>query len=227
MTLLINFLYFLIAPAGKGTYREGGVRVPAIFHWPPVISKPRVSDSVVTNMDILPTFAELAGADLPKDRLLDGLSFTDVLFQTESSPFSQRNFVYFMCQKMLMAVRYKDYKIHYRTLPELTRDEMANLCKDGVDSNTFVAGADCRKNKLLDNPEIFDLRRDPSETKALPQEETDKILREIDSDVLRYQQTFGELVENMSFEFCGSSLVPCCNPPYCVCKNGDMPHCKK
>ena len=220
-------MHCCIVSAGKGTYREGGVRIPAIFHWPPVISKPRVSDAVVSTMDILPTFAELAGADLPQDRLLDGLSFTDVLFQTKSSAFSQRNLIYFVCQNMLMAVRYKDYKIHYRVLPELTREELAERCKDGVGENVFISGEDCRLNKLLETPEVFDLKRDPSETKPLPQADADEILQEIDSDVSEYLKTFGEPVEHVSFQYCSSTLVPCCNPPYCVCKNAKMPQCRR
>jgi len=55
---------------------EGGVRVPTIACWPGVIQPGRTSDHVSGFQDILPTFAELAGAECPKT---DGLSIAPTL----------------------------------------------------------------------------------------------------------------------------------------------------
>lgn len=64
---------------------EGGIRVPMIAAWPGKISPGRVSDHIGANWDFLPTYAELAGADLPPH--LDGLSITPTLFgQGEQKP---------------------------------------------------------------------------------------------------------------------------------------------
>ncbi len=57
---------------GKGTTWEGGMRVPGVFWMPGSIPEGRVSSAVAANMDLLPTFAGLSGADLPADRVLDG-----------------------------------------------------------------------------------------------------------------------------------------------------------
>ncbi|MFM8904532.1 MAG: sulfatase, partial [Verrucomicrobiota bacterium] len=65
---------------GKGSTWEGGMRVPGIAWWPGRI-RPAVSDAVVTTMDLLPTVAKLAGAELPKDRPYDGKDASPVLFE--------------------------------------------------------------------------------------------------------------------------------------------------
>jgi arylsulfatase A len=58
---------------------EGGIRVPGILRWPAAKHGSRVIDEPVSNVDLLPTFCELAGIDPPKDRVLDGASFASLL----------------------------------------------------------------------------------------------------------------------------------------------------
>ena len=53
---------------------EGGSRTPCIFRWPGQIPAGRVSDEIVGVVDMLPTFAHLAGATVPTDRAIDGLN---------------------------------------------------------------------------------------------------------------------------------------------------------
>ncbi|MFT3702083.1 MAG: sulfatase-like hydrolase/transferase [Agriterribacter sp.] len=62
----------------KGESYEGGVRVPFIVYWKHHI-KPAVLTSPISNLDVLPTLAEWAGASLPKDRTLDGQNISDLL----------------------------------------------------------------------------------------------------------------------------------------------------
>lgn len=62
----------------KASLFEGGIRVPMIVRWPEVIAKDSVNQSVVASFDALPTFAELAEADVT-DIKLDGESFVPVL----------------------------------------------------------------------------------------------------------------------------------------------------
>ena len=72
---------------GKGTSFEGGMRVPGIFRWPGKIKAGSRTSAVAANMDLLPTFAELAGATPPTDRVIDGRSLWPLLSgQTDDSP---------------------------------------------------------------------------------------------------------------------------------------------
>ena len=59
----------------KGTMLEGGSLEPLIVNWPGVSPAGRVVPDLIDSTDFLPTFAELAGAQLPTDRVLDGRSF--------------------------------------------------------------------------------------------------------------------------------------------------------
>ncbi len=58
---------------------EGGIRVPGILRWPGHVPAGVVSDQVVCGLDVLPTFCQLAGVEVPKDRVLDGTSFVPLL----------------------------------------------------------------------------------------------------------------------------------------------------
>ena len=72
---------------GKSTTWEGGMRVPGIFWMPGSIPAGRVTSAVAANMDLLPTFAGLAGSDLPDDRVLDGRDLWPLLSgASEESP---------------------------------------------------------------------------------------------------------------------------------------------
>jgi arylsulfatase A len=59
----------------KGSMREGGSRVPLIASWPGTVTAGQVSNDLVDSSDFFPTFAELAGAALPADTIIDGRSF--------------------------------------------------------------------------------------------------------------------------------------------------------
>ncbi len=96
---------------GKGTTWEGGVRTPAIFWWPGTIA-PRTITAIGSAMDLLPTLAELAGATLPADRVLDGVSQARVLTTGEGHP--RQGLVYYWDSE-LRAIRNRRYKAHFVT----------------------------------------------------------------------------------------------------------------
>jgi arylsulfatase A-like enzyme len=67
------------ASAGKGTVTELGARVPFIVRCPGRVKSGVVSRELTDITDVLPTLAEFAGAELPKDRKFDGKSLVPVL----------------------------------------------------------------------------------------------------------------------------------------------------
>lgn len=64
---------------GKQTTFEGGMRVPAIACWPGKIRPGSVDGTVSNTMDFYTTFIKLAGAEIKKDRVVDGLDISPVL----------------------------------------------------------------------------------------------------------------------------------------------------
>ena len=64
---------------GKGSCYEGGYRLPCIVRWPGKVPAGRVSDAIFATIDFMPTFAHLAGFEVPSDRRIDGIDQTDLL----------------------------------------------------------------------------------------------------------------------------------------------------
>ena len=122
---------------GKGTTFEGAVRVPGLFVWPGTVKPGTVTD-MGAFFDLLPTFASLAGAALPKDRVLDGHDLTPVLRGTGRSP---RQTYFYYRGGLLQAVRSGPYKAHFIDRPE---------------------GHD-KVPQRIDPPWLFHLEHDPAE----------------------------------------------------------------
>lgn len=60
---------------------EGGIRVPMIAHWPGHVPRGRTSEALWSFADVMPTFAELAGATCPERT--DGISVVEALLDPE------------------------------------------------------------------------------------------------------------------------------------------------
>ncbi|WP_442506824.1 sulfatase family protein [Novipirellula sp. SH528] len=59
----------------KASLYEGGVNVPFIARWPGKVARGATDDSsLISAVDLLPTFCEIAGAPLPNDYQPDGVS---------------------------------------------------------------------------------------------------------------------------------------------------------
>ena len=69
--------------AGKGSYYEGGIRVPLVFHWPGVIGPGR-SKVPVSHLDFFPTLIDVCGLEPGND--LDGISLWPLLKQGSDLP---------------------------------------------------------------------------------------------------------------------------------------------
>lgn len=80
--------------SGKGSLYEGGVRVPWIARWPGSIP-PGTSDTPVISVDMLPTFADLAGTPAAKRPATDGISLVNFLRSGGKSPLERDLFWHF------------------------------------------------------------------------------------------------------------------------------------
>jgi arylsulfatase A-like enzyme len=92
----------------KGEWYEGGIRIPLIARWPGKIKPDTTSDHACAFWDFLPTFAELAGAETPKN--LDGLSFVPTLLGKAQK---EHDFLYWEMGRgtnLNQAVRMGDWK---------------------------------------------------------------------------------------------------------------------
>jgi arylsulfatase A-like enzyme len=76
---LANYTNNLPLKGAKGAIYEGGIRTLGTAVWPNKITPGTKTDYPITGVDMLPTFAELSGAKLPKNQAVDGISFAELL----------------------------------------------------------------------------------------------------------------------------------------------------
>jgi len=97
--------------SGKVSTWEGGQRVPTVF-WAPGRIRPNTTCNALTStLDVLPTFAALAGAKVPKDRDLDGEDITHLLAGRFEEARADKVY-HFYLRTTLQAVRQGKWKLH-------------------------------------------------------------------------------------------------------------------
>lgn len=98
----------------KNTVFEGGMREPTVIRWPGTIPAGQVNNELLTSMDLLPTFAKLAGAAIPSDRVIDGKDIWSVLSEGTESP---HEVFFYHRTNDLKAVRAGKWKLHLGGMP--------------------------------------------------------------------------------------------------------------
>jgi arylsulfatase A-like enzyme len=131
---------------------DGGLRVPCIMRFPGRIPAGCVSGEMLTSMDLLPTFAKLAGAEMPADRIIDGRDILRVITGEPGSENPRQTF-YFYCYNHLQAVRHGRWKL------VLPRPARAPWCSWSARMVTAV-----------EKPELYDLESDLGETQNVAAE---------------------------------------------------------
>jgi arylsulfatase A-like enzyme len=99
---------------GKGSTWEGGMREPAIAWWPGKIKGGVTTRELACSMDLYPTLLGLGGAAVPKDRVVDGVDLSPVLF---GGGHNQRDTMIYYRGDELFAIRKGAFKAHFQTAP--------------------------------------------------------------------------------------------------------------
>ncbi|QGJ68728.1 Cerebroside-sulfatase [Planctomycetales bacterium 10988] len=123
----------------KGSTFEGGMRVPMIARWPGQVPAGTTCDQLCGTIDILPTFAKLAGEESPQDVKIDGTDIWPQLAGDKEAKQPHRFYLYYKVRD-LQAVRRGPWKLF------LKQGELYNLKRDRIES-TDVAE---------DHPEIVE-----------------------------------------------------------------------
>jgi len=138
---------------GKFSTWEGGMREPCIVRWPGKVPAGTTCSEVAATIDVLPTFAKLAGAKVPDDRIIDG---RDVWSLMSGQPGAKSpHEAYFFRDA---AVRYGKWKLHLKgrdtvkKRPDQVFPALYDLSADiGEDNNVAAENAEVveRLTKLL------------------------------------------------------------------------------
>ncbi len=97
--------------AGRGyTTAEGAFRVPTMMWQPGRIPAASTCQELATTMDLLPTFAHLAGGDPPPNRTIDGRDIRELIHGVKDAPTPHEAFFYYD-RDQLQAVRSGPWKL--------------------------------------------------------------------------------------------------------------------
>jgi arylsulfatase A-like enzyme len=145
----------------KGTVREGGNRVPAIAWMPGKIAAGAKNHDIVGGLDLMATFASIAGIKLPEnDRenkpiIFDSYDMSPLLFGTGKC--ARTSWFYFTEDELSPgAARVGNYKAVFN----LRGDDGQPTGGLAVDSNLGWKGAE---KYVATVPQVFDLWQDPQE----------------------------------------------------------------
>lgn len=169
---------------GKGTALEGGQREPAIIRYPGKIKPGRTLQTPMMNIDILPTIAELTGAQLPTKNI-DGKSVWEI-WTGESDENPQEAYYFYYHVNELQGVRYKNWKMYfphkYRTL-------------GGREGGKGGLPADY-EYVTFDEIALYDLSKDISETNNVANEHPD-VVEEIKALANGMRNKLGDALTNV------------------------------
>ncbi len=130
----------------KGGTFEGGMRVPFLARYPGVLPAGKVVQTFASTLDMLPTFARLANADMPGNPL-DGVDIWPVLTgEVESVP---RPLYLYFHEFDLQCARLGKWKLH------VSRENVPPFVPNPSEG---------RMNLRLLNPELYDLEADQEES---------------------------------------------------------------
>ena len=93
-----------------GTTSEGGFRVPTIMWWPGKVPAGTRCSEVATTMDLLPTFARLAGGQEPEAHTIDGRDISALITGDPDAKSPHEAFFYYQLDQ-LQAVRSGPWKL--------------------------------------------------------------------------------------------------------------------
>lgn len=139
--------------SGKVSTFEGGVRVPTILWGPGRVPEGTTCDSLASTLDVLPTFAALADAEVPTDRVIDGEDISHLFHGDFAKADSGKAYFYYL-RVHLQAVRQGKWKLH---LPR----EKEPVGAAPFSRNTHIASVDRVGFK---QPFLVDLHNDIGET---------------------------------------------------------------
>jgi arylsulfatase A-like enzyme len=146
-------------PLGGAPYTtsEWGMRVPCVVRWPGRVSAGVDGAEVGSVMDLMPTFARLAGTEPPADRAIDGHDLTPLL-ERRAGARSGYDETGLMCYHLsqLQAVRCGRWKLY---LP--LEEKLTALREDRPGDACSLA--------------LYDLRADPGETRERSAEQSDLV----------------------------------------------------
>lgn len=165
---------------GKSTSFEGGQRVPCLMWWKGVIPEAQVCTQIASTIDLLPTFADMIGAELPENKI-DGVNILP-LIKGEVTQSPRKEFVYYFGEG-LRGIRNERWKL---VLPQ-TYPQYYNGGNDGFPHYG--------KQTKIEEVELYDLWNDQAE-RCNVAEYHPEVVEEMLQRVEYYREDLGDAFTN-------------------------------
>ena len=94
------------------TGKEGSLRVPFIIRWPGRVPAGRVSNEIVHQFDLYATLANIVGARVPTDRIIDSKDMTNFFLGTQEESGREGLVVY--VGNDIHGVKWRNYKMMFK-----------------------------------------------------------------------------------------------------------------
>jgi arylsulfatase A-like enzyme len=127
----------------KATFFEGGIHVPFFMKWPAKLPKGAKFDRPVGHVDIFATTAAAAAADVPRDRVMDGVDLLPFVAGPAQDPPHQTLFWRDGSYKVLLA---GDWKLQVAERP--MKDWLFNLKDDPTEKNNLAGAMPDKVNEM-------------------------------------------------------------------------------
>lgn len=165
----------------KGTYYEGGIRVPFFIKWPGKVAGGQKCNVPISNVDLFPTLCDITGAALPADQVQDGLSLLPAL-SGDQTPYEPRSlFWHFPAYLQGYSTTDEQRDLIFRTRPcSIIRHgkwKLHEYFEDRID-----AAADS-----LVGLELYDLSADIGESNNVATEHRD-IAAQLHADLIKWRR---------------------------------------
>jgi arylsulfatase len=95
---------------------EGSLRVPFLIRWPGKIPTKQVSNEIVHQIDLFPTLASFIGANIPTDRVIDGVDQSKFLMGKSIK--SARESLVIYIGNDLFGVKWRNWKLLIKEMDE-------------------------------------------------------------------------------------------------------------
>ncbi|MDF7826929.1 sulfatase-like hydrolase/transferase [Pontiellaceae bacterium B12227] len=186
---------------GKATPYECGNNIPFIARWPEGgLQAGQVDDALIDVTDMAATFMDVAGAKPYEGLQMDGMSIlpvwegkTDVLKEAIYTEMGYAKSVVTRDHKYI-AIRYNDQMLERGMSPNLSGTLAENIDAGNFDRLWVKSpfGQTYKRNGFADPDQLFDLERDPKESKNLAMNpEYKKVLREMKEHLSGYVLSIG------------------------------------
>ncbi len=159
----------------KASAYEGGIRVPFVVRWPGHFPAGKSTDAMVAQIDLFPTFCELAGVKVPGEIKLDGKSILSLMQEgSGKSP----------------------HKYLYHTWDRYTPNPYHRWSIHGERFKLVLHNSQGKKKKIEPMGQLYDLNADPGETRDLAR----KYPKETQALRTEFSRWFGDVTAGQVYQ---------------------------